>query len=53
MKIYFHIGLAGSPTRVKASFTKPVKPAGVVLKDLTPAEAVDAIVAKLKEKYII
>ena len=48
-----NIGLAGSPTRVKASFTKPVKPAGVVLKDLTPAEAVDAIVAKLKEKYII
>ena len=48
-----NIGLAGSPTRVKQSFTKPVKPAGTVLKDLTPDEAVDAIVAKLKEKYII
>ena len=48
-----NIGLKGSPTRVKQSFTKPVKPAGTVLKDLTPAEAVDAIVAKLKEKYII
>ena len=48
-----NIGLKGSPTRVKQSFTKPLKPAGTVLKDLTPDEAVDAIVAKLKEKYII
>ena len=48
-----NIGLAGSPTRVKQSFTKQPKAAGTVLKDLTPDEAVDAIVAKLKEKYII
>ena len=48
-----NIGLKGSPTRVKQSFTKQPKAAGTVLKDLTPYEAVDAIVAKLKEKYII
>ncbi|WP_418746826.1 electron transfer flavoprotein subunit beta [Frisingicoccus sp.] len=48
-----NIGLKGSPTRVKQSFTKQPKAAGTVLKDLTPDEAVDAIVAKLKEKYII
>ena len=44
-----NIGLKGSPTRVKQSFTKQPKAAGTVLKDLTPDEAVDAIVAKLKE----
>ena len=48
-----NIGLKGSPTRVKQSFTKQPKAAGTVLKDLTPDEAVAAIVAKLKEKYII
>lgn len=48
-----NIGLKGSPTRVKQSFTKQPKAAGTVLKDLTPDEAVEAIVAKLKEKYII
>ncbi len=48
-----NLGLKGSPTNVKQSFTKQPKPAGTVLKDLTPDEAVSAIVAKLKEKYII
>ncbi|MDD3222570.1 MAG: electron transfer flavoprotein subunit beta/FixA family protein [Clostridia bacterium] len=48
-----NIGLQGSPTRVKQSFTKQPKAAGTVLKDLTDDEAVAAIVAKLKEKYII
>ena len=46
------LGLNGSPTRVKKSFTKPQKVAGEVF-DVTPEEAVDLIVAKLKEKFII
>ena len=46
------LGLSGSPTRVKKSFTKPQKVAGEVF-DVTPEEAVDLIVAKLKEKFII
>ena len=46
------LGLNGSPTRVKRSFTKPQKVAGEVF-DVTPEEAVDLIVAKLKEKFII
>ena len=37
---------------VKKSFTKPQKVAGEVF-DVTPEEAVDLIVAKLKEKFII
>ncbi|HCO29935.1 MAG TPA: electron transfer flavoprotein subunit beta [Lachnospiraceae bacterium] len=48
-----NIGLKGSPTRVAKSFTKQAKGAGEVLKDLSADEAVEAIVAKLKEKYII
>ena len=46
------IGLNGSPTRVFKSFTKGVKAAGQVY-EVEPAEAVDLIVAKLKEKFII
>ncbi len=46
------IGLNGSPTRVAKSFTKGVKPAGQ-LYEVSPAEAVDIIISKLKEKYII
>lgn len=46
------LGLNGSPTRVKKSFTKPQKVAGEVY-DVTPEEAVDLIVSKLKEKFII
>ncbi len=46
------LGLNGSPTRVKKSFTKPQKVAGAVY-DVTPEEAVELIIAKLKEKFII
>lgn len=47
------IGLKGSPTNVYQSFTKEVKGAGTILKDLSADEAVKAIVAKLEEKFII
>ncbi len=46
------IGLSGSPTRVFRSFTKGVKAAGTV-HEVEPAEAVEIIVNKLKEKFII
>ena len=48
-----NIGLKGSPTRVKKSFTKQAKGAGTVLNDLSDDEAVAAIVEKLQEKHII
>ena len=48
-----NIGLKGSPTNVKQSFTKQAKGAGTVLKDASADEAVKAIIAKLEEKYII
>lgn len=48
-----HIGLKGSPTNVVKSFTKQAKGAGTVLKDASAEEAVQAIIAKLEEKYII
>ena len=48
-----NIGLKGSPTNVKQSFTKQAKGAGTVLKDVSADEAVKAIIAKLEEKYII
>lgn len=48
-----HIGLKGSPTNVVQSFTKQAKGAGTVVKDVSPDEAVKAIIAKLEEKYII
>ena len=47
------IGLKGSPTNVYKSFTKELKGAGTVLTDLTPEQAVEAIVKKLEEKFII
>ena len=46
------LGLNGSPTRVKASFTKAPKQAGTVY-EVDPEEAVDIIIEKLKEKFII
>lgn len=46
------IGLNGSPTRVAKSFAKGLKEPGT-LHEVTPEEAVDIIVAKLEEKYII
>ena len=48
-----NIGLKGSPTRVKKSFTKQAKGAGTILKDLSADEAVASIVGKLQEKHII
>lgn len=47
------VGLKGSPTRVSKSFTKGAKAAGQLYDNLSPAEAADLIVSKLKEKYII
>ena len=46
------LGLNGSPTRVWKSFTKGAKAAGKVF-EVEPAEAVDVIIEKLKEKFII
>ena len=46
------LGLIGSPTRVFKSFTKGVKAAGQVY-EVEPNEAVDIIINKLKEKFII
>ncbi len=48
-----NIGLKGSPTKVRKSFPKQGKGAGVLLTDLTADEAAQAIMAKLEEKYII
>lgn len=47
------IGLKGSPTNVYKSFTKEVKGAGTILKDVSAEEAVKAIIEKLEEKFII
>jgi electron transfer flavoprotein beta subunit len=47
------IGLNGSPTRVKQSFTKQAKGVGKILDDVTADKAVQAIVDKLQEKHII
>ncbi len=46
------LGLSGSPTRVKKSFTKPQKQPGEIF-EVDPEEAVEIIVKKLKEKHII
>ncbi|HNX30075.1 MAG TPA: electron transfer flavoprotein subunit beta/FixA family protein [Holophaga sp.] len=47
-----NIGLKGSPTRVKKSFTKGAKSAGKVY-EVDPREGARIIVEKLKEKFII
>jgi electron transfer flavoprotein beta subunit len=47
------IGLKGSPTKVKKSFTKGAKTAGKLYKDLDEREAAKTIVEKLQEKFII
>ena len=47
-----NLGLKGSPTKVKKSFTKGVKTAGKLF-DVEPKEAAKIIIDKLKEKYII
>ncbi len=48
-----NIGLKGSPTKVKKSFTKGAKVAGKLYEDLDEKEAARVIVDKLKEKFII
>ncbi len=47
-----NIGLAGSPTRVKKSFTKPLKASGTVY-NVEADEAVDLIITKLDERHLI
>lgn len=47
-----NVGLAGSPTRVKKSFTKQAKGAGSKY-EVGADEAVDIIMTKLAEKFII
>lgn len=46
------IGLNGSPTRVAKSFAKGAKGAGQIV-ETEPEEAVEIILAKLREKHII
>ncbi|MEG0500450.1 MAG: electron transfer flavoprotein subunit beta, partial [Rikenellaceae bacterium] len=46
------LGLKGSPTRVNKSFTKGAKSSGVQY-EVTPEEAVEIIINKLKEKFVI
>jgi electron transfer flavoprotein beta subunit len=47
-----NLGLKGSPTKVKKSFTKGAKTAGKVFEG-DPKEAAQLIVEKLKEKFIL
>ena len=47
-----NIGLKGSPTKVKKSFTKGAKSAGKLF-NLEPQESAELIVDKMKEKFII
>jgi len=48
-----NIGLKGSPTQVKKSYPKSVKAQGTVHKDVDEDEAVELIIAKLKQHFII
>lgn len=47
------IGLAGSPTRVKRSYTRAAKGAGSLRKDISAEEAADLIMEKLAKKHLI
>jgi electron transfer flavoprotein beta subunit len=47
------IGLAGSPTKVKKSYTKGAKQAGKMIEPANAEEAAQLIVEKLKERFII
>lgn len=47
-----NIGLKGSPTRVKKSYTKGTKSAGKIY-EVDPIEGAKIIIEKLKEKFII
>jgi electron transfer flavoprotein beta subunit len=46
------LGLKGSPTKVKKSFTRGPKGAGEKI-DMPPVEAASFIAGKLKEKHLI
>ncbi len=46
------LGLKGSPTRVKKSYTRGVKTAGKLF-EVSPKDAVQIILDKLKESYIL
>ncbi|MDD3478250.1 MAG: electron transfer flavoprotein subunit beta, partial [Candidatus Izemoplasmatales bacterium] len=46
------LGLKGSPTKVKKSYTKGVKTAGKMF-EVEPKEAAKVILDKLKEQYMI
>lgn len=48
-----NIGLKGSPTKVKKSFTKQAKQAGKVYNNVDAKEASEVLVNALKEKHII
>lgn len=48
-----NIGLKGSPTRVFKSFSKTAKAAGTLHDNVTDDQAVDLIIGKLKEKFIL
>lgn len=48
-----HIGLKGSPTKVKKSFTKGAKTAGKKFEINSASEGAEIIIGKLKEKFII
>ncbi len=47
------LGLKGSPTSVKKSFTKGAKAMGTLHDDITAEEAAEVIMNKLREKFII
>ena len=47
------VGLKGSPTNVVRSYTKEPKSQGVLLKGISAAEAVDAIMARMHESHLI
>ena len=46
-------GLKGSPTKVKKTYTPPMKGDSVVIKEETAKESVDKLIAILDEKSII
>ena len=46
------LGLSGSPTKVKKSMTKEVKGQGEIV-NMAPKDAVEHVLAKLKEKHYI
>lgn len=48
-----HIGLKGSPTNVFMSFGKQLRAPGTLMDNITPEEAVNAIMDKLIERHII